>query len=242
MSAQFSPLTISILVLIVWVIIVFGGERLQTGADEAMQDLISKQFLYRMLIAPLFLLAVIAYEGWWREVGLEPGLGFGDAKLLAVPALMLVVIWTIAFSRKFLQGKRLVFAGANTFLVGISEELMFRGVFFYGVQSAFGAKWGVVITTLSFGLVHILNGLITGKPQQALLQAFFASLFGFWVVALRMRIGTIIPLIIIHWLWDFGLAIAPESGQEAKTMSIKKFLPLGLDLAMFGYGLWLLYD
>jgi hypothetical protein len=51
----------------------------------------------------------------------------------------------------------------------------------------------------------------------------------------RIRRRLVAPgghLIVIHWRWHFGLAIALESGQEAKTVSIKKFLPLGLDCAI----------
>jgi membrane protease YdiL (CAAX protease family) len=234
------PLTIAVVVLVIWTIIVFGGERLQTGEDEGIQDLISKQFLYTLAIAPIFLLAVVAYEGWWREVGLETSKGVVD-KLLIVPALVVIFIWCLTCTREFLKGKRLAVAGANTFLVGLSEELMFRGILLYALQSVLSAKWAVVVTALSFGAIHILNGLITGKPQQALLQAFFASLFGFWTAALRMRIESIIPLIVIHWLWDFGLAAAPESGQAAKTFSWKKILPLASDVVMFGYGVWLMF-
>ena len=160
--------------------------------------------------------------------------GVGDAKLLVVPALAVVFIWSLTYGREFLEGKRLALTGANTFLVGLSEELMFRGILLYGLQFLLSPKGAVVVTALSFGLVHILNGLITGKPQQALLQAFFASLFGFWMAALRMRIETIIPLIVIHWLWDFGLAAAPESAQVTKAFSWKRLLPLAGDFMMFG--------
>jgi membrane protease YdiL (CAAX protease family) len=61
----------------------------------------------------------------------------------------------------------------NTLMVGINEELMFRGILFYGASSSFGIWRAVWITAIIFGSVHILNSLITGDFRASVLQAFF---------------------------------------------------------------------
>ncbi|HBF35882.1 MAG TPA: hypothetical protein DDW50_01000 [Firmicutes bacterium] len=119
----------------------------------------------------------------------------------------------------------------NTLMVGISEELMFRGILFHGASSSFGVWHAVWITAIIFGTVHTLNGLITGDFRASTLQAFFAATFGTWAVALRVRLDTIIPVIIIHWLWDC-LAFL--------TSFLRDLALLPFALVLFIYGLWLL--
>jgi membrane protease YdiL (CAAX protease family) len=90
----------------------------------------------------------------------------------------------------------------NTPMVGISEELMFRGILFHGASSSFRIWRTAWITSIIFGARHVLNGFISGNFNASILQAFCVFMFGFYMVALRVRLGTIIPGIIIHWLWD----------------------------------------
>jgi membrane protease YdiL (CAAX protease family) len=252
---EVTPWIMSLAVLIVWMVIVLGGEIFQAGGTASLEGLISKHLVYSFVVAPILLLAIIAYAGWWREVGLQFEGSINNLKVLVMPGLAVIVVWAIAFSSGLPWGRTLIVVGANTLLVGFSEEIMFRGILFYGSQSSFGFRWAVVITAAIFGLSHALNGLITGKPKQAVEQAFLATLFGFWFVALRVHLNTIIPLIVIHWLWDFGIfAILGEqrrgllrSGRSPATLQaveaapIKDMLPLACEIVLFAYGLWLLY-
>jgi membrane protease YdiL (CAAX protease family) len=240
MSLEASPWIASLVVLFVWMVIVLGGEILQAGHLTSLEEMIAR-INYPLIAAPIFLLTVVAYSGLWQEVGLLPGRISNPAALL-VPALAIIAVWLVAFRRGLRRGPTLKMVAANTLLVGLSEELMFRGILFYGAQSSFGSKWAVVITALTFGLVHSLNGAITGKWQQSVEQAFFNILAGFWFGALRVYLNSVIPLILIHWLWDLGLF---GSGMQKKvavrTVSLSAFLPLGCELVLFAYALWLLF-
>ena len=69
-------------------------------------------------------------------------------------------------------------------------------------SSSFGIWLAVWITSIIFGARHVLNGFISGNFNASILQAFCAFMFGFYMVALRVCLDTIIPGIIIHWLWD----------------------------------------
>ncbi len=130
----------------------------------------------------------------------------------------------------------------NTLLVGINEELMFRGMLFYGSDTRFGLFWTVVITAVLFGSVHILNGFITGDFAGAMIQATGAALSGIWYAALRFRFGSVFPGMKLHWLWDFltflggsiilGGLITPRFGVIGFILAMQ--LPLAL------YGVWLL--
>jgi membrane protease YdiL (CAAX protease family) len=240
MSWEATPWLVSLAVLVVWMVIVLGGEILQARRATSLQALVSRYLVYALVVALIFLLAVVAAAGWWREVGLQLEGSLNNLTLLAVPGLALIVIWAFAFSRGLPPGRTLLVVGANTLLVGFSEELMFRGILFHGSQSAFGVRWAVVITAAIFGLSHALNGLITGKPKEAAMQAFLGILFGFWTAALRVHLDTLIPLIVVHWLWDFGLfAAASAKTASSKAASIKNLLPFACAIVLFAYGLWL---
>lgn len=65
----------------------------------------------------------------------------------------------------------------NTLMVEICEELMFRGILFYGTSSSFGNRRAVWITGILLGSVHTLNGLITGDCRANTVHAFFAGMF-----------------------------------------------------------------
>jgi uncharacterized protein len=241
MTWELNPSVICLVVLIVWMAIVLGGELLQSGGTTSLQELVSEQLIYSLMAAPFFLLAVVAYTGWWQQVGLQFEGSTNNLKVLVLPGLAVIVIWAVAFYRGLAWGKNLMFVGANTLLIGFSEELMFRGIVFYGIESSFGSRWAVVISAVIFGLIHAMNALITGNLKQAVEQAFLAILFGFWIVALRASLNGIVPLIVVHWLWDFGLGAASVKVASVNAASVSSVLPIACEIVLFAYGLWLLY-
>ena len=233
-----NPWTISLVVLIIWMVIVFGGELLQAGGTTSLDALVSGGVVYALVLAPIFLLIVVASYKWWRQVGLKGPDSWRDLRLLWLPVAFLILIWMLVESSGLPEGQAFWFILINTLLVGISEELMFRGILFFGVASKFDWKRAVWITAMVFGLIHALNGFITGNIGAALLQALMASLFGVWTVALRLRLNTIFPLIILHWLWDFGVFSLSAPG--GVTTIFGAGLPILFAIILFLYGLWLL--
>jgi len=125
----------------------------------------------------------------------------------------------------------------NTLIVGICEELLFRGVLFHRASSAFGIWRTMWNTSIIFGAVHILSDFVTGDFNASIFQAFYAFMFGFYMVALRIRLDTIIPGIIIHWLWDCFVELKHFSEYSGVWMDLSLFC-----IPFFAYGLWLLRD
>ena len=119
MNWELSPWIISLIVLVIWLVIVFGGEILQARGTTSLESMVSK-VSYSLIVAPLFLLAVIAYKGWWREVGLLPG-STDKLPALILPVLGIIVIWSIAFRRGSSRDANLPLVGANTLLIGLSR-------------------------------------------------------------------------------------------------------------------------
>ncbi|MDZ7614768.1 MAG: CPBP family intramembrane glutamic endopeptidase [Flavobacteriaceae bacterium] len=86
---------------------------------------------------------------------------------------------------------------ANCLLVGISEEMMFRGVLLSSFTKSWGFKKAAIAVAVIFGLVHILNALTTGKLGEGFLQAFMA-LVSILFIAYRVKNLTIVFAILMH--------------------------------------------
>jgi len=139
----------------------------------------------------------------------------------------------------------------NTFLVGVSEEVMFRGVLFRALLENMRIWPAIILTSLLFGAVHTLNGFNTGDWGAALLQSMAAAMSGMLFVAIVIRTGSIWPAIIFHWLWDGMLFMMSVAASLAKGAAADPSLqadlgagsvvyPLLLALPNFLWALWLL--
>ena len=87
--------------------------------------------------------------------------------------------------------------------VGFLEELIFRG-FLFKAMSRDSIKWAVVVSSVTFGLGHIIN-LINGSGMgvmENLVQIFFAVLIGFLYVIIFRRGGSLWPCVISHSVFN----------------------------------------
>ena len=249
------PLRIALTVFLVWMAIIMLFPLLVgDGEKEALDAMVTRSVRPWFVIAPLFLLVVVALLKWRRGVGLKTVDPPSSWMMLWLP--MLFVLFLLAFA---------VFLGlppattvwlilVNTLLVGISEELMFRGVIFYGALRQFEIWPAVVFTSLVFGAVHALNGFATGDFAQAGAQAVAAALSGFWFIALRLRTNSLYPGMLMHGLWDFAVFMVARAGKSngADPAAPAAANDLGSPLLLLGpilfvaplflYGLWLLRD
>jgi membrane protease YdiL (CAAX protease family) len=250
MKTKQNLLSRSLLVLVVWMIIVFGGEILQAG-QGSLEAMASEQIVVALIAAPLFLFGVIAYFKWnKRELGLTAAQNW---HLLWLPALFVLAFLGTAIALGLPPAQMVIFTLVNSLLVGISEELMFRGIIFRGVlaQPQFNIWPAIWLTAILFGAIHALNGFMTGNFVAALAQAITATMSGLWLHAIRLRTKSLYPAMFIHGLWDFslfifvtslGLAGATAVSQSTTQPSLVQQLviPLILPLPLFLFGLWLL--
>jgi len=134
-----------------------------------------------------------------------------------VAGALLLVNWSS------LAGKATVGNGISAllfyvFFLGLGEELLFRGYIQSRLNEAFGRPyrffgvnlgWGIVITSVLFGLMHVLNigTLVDGNWQLTPwwgLWTFFAGLVNGFV---REKTGSIVAPTILHGLPQ-GIAYA----------------------------------
>ena len=95
--------------------------------------------------------------------------------------------------------------------VGFLEELIFRG-FLFKAMSRDSIKWAVVVSSVTFGLGHIIN-LLNGSGMgvaENLVQISFAVLIGFLYVILFHRGGSLWPCVISHGVFNSLSAFSAE--------------------------------
>ena len=108
-----------------------------------------------------------------------------------------------------------IFAVVFMAFVGFAEELIFRGFLFKALLKDGNAKTAVIISSVTFGLGHILN-LFTGHAfAEPLMQAVFAISFGFVVTMVFYKSGSLLPCILAHSLFDMFATFASTDATEA---------------------------
>lgn len=118
--------------------------------------------------------------------------------------------------------------------VGFLEEVIFRGLLFKGMCKS-GVKTAIIISSLTFGVGHIVNLLMGAPVFDTLLQLLYASAIGFCYTAIFYVSGSIWPCIISHIAVNTTSLLAPE-------LSDQRMIAIALVQTVIGvgYGWWLL--
>lgn len=92
---------------------------------------------------------------------------------------------------------------ATGMVIGIGQELTFRGLIFTGFNHKYGQKWAVIISTLCFvfGSIHsprMYAYFINGYIYEALLLLFIFILTGLFFAWLRVRTKNIMIPALAH--------------------------------------------
>jgi membrane protease YdiL (CAAX protease family) len=85
---------------------------------------------------------------------------------------------------------------------------MFRGVLFSALRTRLALLPAAFVTTLIFGGAHLLNIAVMGAFWPTLAQAVAAAMTGLLFLALRVRLGSLYPVIILHAVWDSAALLA----------------------------------
>ncbi len=100
------------------------------------------------------------------------------------------------------HGVQLLTAVLSMALVGYVEEMIFRGFLFKGMLSEEKPAAAVIVSSLTFGMGHIIN-LFTGQAGfETVFQIIFAVSWGFIFTMVFWKSGSLIPCIIAHAMID----------------------------------------
>jgi len=187
-----------------------------------------------MVLTALLLFGFVFKWDLKKHVGLVPLEGKAREYLYFVP---LILISTV----NFWNGVTMNISPLETLLyiismvfVGILEELIFRGLLFKGMRKD-NITAAIVVSSLTFGMGHIVNLLYGAPLLDTLLQLVYASGIGFCYTAIFLVSGSIRPCIISHIFVNSTSVFAVEPGETFNIVSA-----LLVTAICVVYGLWLL--
>jgi len=154
------------------------------------------------VIVYLYVLAGTLFIGlrrWnWSQLGLNRhGIGLTLVCGLAILAGRLMIILSVDWAVHPVELTWLRLIGDLLFyfgLVGLVEELLFRGLIYRLLEDWRGARWAIWGSGFSFGLWHIFG--------QGPLVGLVTALIGLLFAQIRWRGGGIVGMIVLHGLWD----------------------------------------
>ena len=142
------------------------------------------------------------------------GSGFFNGLLVGMYPLFFIgytVCGTLAFSRPdtpLLPLPRILTFILNMILVGVAEELVFRGIIAQTLLERYGtARAGVwkacLISGVLFGAAHLSN-MIGSAPFGVLMQCVFAASLGVMLAAVYFRTGNLWVTVFLHSAMDIA--------------------------------------
>ena len=159
-------------------------------------------------IALAVVVLTISLARWWPVVLHE--------RLRVRPWVWVVAVAPVVTAVALTDYGRLATAGVTlgltlllgTLLIGVSEELMYRGVVLTFLRDRYREVIAAVGTTLIFGLSHITAG-----PLGVLASA----VFGYLLYYMRRVSGGILVPIVVHTVYDFSIFSALTTADPAES-------------------------
>lgn len=143
--------------------------------------------------------------------------GFAMAALATLICLLIGEAHLVGFGNAMLFG--FAFYLLSLCFQSGMEELTMRGYMLQNLLTRFGVANCVIVTSLLFSLLHLLNFtmLPTAKAHTIFISLINIGLFGAVAALLVIRTGALWAAIGLHWGWNFSCGFifgSPVSGLE----------------------------
>ncbi|HEX3985494.1 MAG TPA: type II CAAX endopeptidase family protein [Acidobacteriaceae bacterium] len=188
------------------------GPYVRIGADGTLPPLASLLMELAQFAPVLLATAILAvfegrpltfygFQGRARGRRFLAGLGCGFAAISVLVLLLRQLGYLVLDGRAIAAGPALRYAvvwGGIFLLVGLTEEMMFRGYAQFTMTRGVGFWWGAVLIASAFGLMHSLNG---GESPLGLVAVGAVGLvfcLSLWYT------GSLWWAVGFHAAWDWG--------------------------------------
>lgn len=218
---------------IIWLVVYLIGLPISNILSDWVEIPNSCTTVYRILfVLSLFIYMqkrkVFAYYGICSLKKLD-----SKALLYYVPLGLLVAVPFVFGVEISLSLEQILLLSLGALCIGFIEEILMRGFLFKALLEK-GKVLAIVVSSCSFGLLHIVNLFGGADILYTLAQIIFACAFGFACVIFFYKTNNIIPCIVCHGLLDLCALFWTED--EAEMFMI--FL-LSAIISMI-YGIYLL--
>lgn len=112
--------------------------------------------------------------------------------------------------------KEIVFFILNMLNVGFIEEIIFRG-FLFKMMEKDNLRNAIIVSSITFGVGHIVNLLMGAELVSTLLQIAYATSIGYLFVTIFYKSKSLVPCIITHSIMN---ALSEFNIENTKMMYI----------------------
>lgn len=151
--------------------------------------------------------------------------------LYFIPLILLVLINFIGGIKIINTPKEIVLFVLTMLEVGFIEEILFRGFLFKTIEKD-DQKTAIVITSLTFGIGHIVNLLNGANFIPTLVQIIYSVSVGYLFVKILIKTKSLWPCIITHSLLN---ALSIFSNQTTTIFYISSILMLIISISYSFY-------
>ncbi len=187
-----------------------------------------------LILLSTVLLLFVRKNGLMKKYGLAGWAANSRAMLWFVPLWIIagVNLWG-GFDVKYAMPGQ-IFAVISMALVGFVEELIFRGFLFKAMLKDGSVKSAVIVSSVTFGLGHILNIFNGHDLIPTLIQVVFAVAAGFILTLTFYKCGSLLPNILMHSMVDvLSLFAGSEVPQWIDWMSHGIVLALAVTYCLY---------
>jgi membrane protease YdiL (CAAX protease family) len=146
-------------------------------------------------------IVLISYMRWWRDCGFTRPVS--DRTFVAyLPWLLLLMLISAGPKSAGVPFRTVAIFAFLTLAVGLAEEGVFRGVVLRALLPR-GTWFAVILSSVLFGLGHMIHTLIGASVGPTVVEVIFAMLIGVGLAGARLYGGQILPAVVIHAVIDF---------------------------------------
>ena len=160
-----------------------------------------------ILMAALIVISILMFL-WVRITGTMEYYGLTGWAKNSKAMLWFIPLWIISSTNIWIgispdyPMPGLLYAAVMMAFVGFAEELIFRGFLFKAMLKGGSVKTAIIISSVTFGLGHILNLFIGQDLVETLIQMVFAVIVGFVFTMVFYKGGSLWPCILAHSVID----------------------------------------
>ena len=194
--------------------------------------------LLRSLILTSIGIFLLTRLDWWGKVGYTTGIRLTHVPFFILPVA--IALLSLGQGIRVTAPIALLAFAALTLVIGFAEETFFRGLILNTLLPT-GTIDAVVLSSFLFAILHFLN-IIGGTwdPLFTIVDSVAAFGLGITFAAIRLRTGSIWPLVGIHALFDFTSLIS-LGGINVPVQSPRVlFTSVFFGIVFVVYGLFLL--
>lgn len=188
---------------------------------------------------PVSLAFVIGIITFVRKNNLSEYYGIGRSRGMKYRRFLYFIPFAVLVSSNLWNGVTVrytafetVFYTAGMLCVGFVEELIFRGFLFQAIAKK-SLKTAIVISSITFGLGHLVNLLNGAEVLPTILQMIYATAIGYLFTVFLIKSKNLIPCIVTHGVINALSAFAVEGSAANQILCTAVLTVISLGYAVY---------